>query len=246
MIVVTGASKGIGLYICKQFLTLDNQCKVLGVGRSDRSDVDIDQRSDKRFTYVKGDITHPNTIQNIVEIIGAEKVEILVNNAGILEPIERIISMDLDAFKRCFDVNLFAAVALTKALLPNLQKNGGKILNISSGAAINAYEAWSAYCATKAALNMFTQCLAKEVPEVYTAAIRPGVVATNMQKTIRDKGQGKMGDSYSKFVQFYDENQLADPSVPASAIAKFALYGPFNDRQLQSGQFFSLKELDME
>ncbi|KAG5459558.1 MAG: hypothetical protein BJ554DRAFT_28, partial [Olpidium bornovanus] len=89
---------------------------------------------------------------------------------------------------RLFDVNLFAVFLLTQKALPHLRKQRGRVVMVSSGAANKAYVGWSAYCCSKAALNMLTENLAAEEPEIASVAVRPGVVETEMQKIIRDSG----------------------------------------------------------
>ncbi|KAJ9052835.1 hypothetical protein DSO57_1030149 [Entomophthora muscae] len=105
-----------------------------------------------------------------------------------INPISKIASLDINEVKSAFGTNLFSIIHLTTTLLPLILKYQGTIINVSSGASTNPYTGWSSYCCTKAALNMFTMCLAKEHPDILTLSIRPGVVDTEMQTLIRGGG----------------------------------------------------------
>lgn len=104
---------------------------------------------------------------------------------------------------------------------------------ISSGAATNAYSGWSAYSASKAAINSLAQSLAVEETEITSLAIRPGVVDTEMQNDIRSKrtyARGVtnvdgdvMGHSHEKFVQLKEEGKLLSPDTVGKAIAGMAV-----------------------
>lgn len=74
-----------------------------------------------------------------------------------------------------------------KEAIPHLRSSRGSVIFVSSGAAANAYSGWSAYSASKAAINSIAQSLALEEPTITTLAIRPGVVDTEMQNDIRMK-----------------------------------------------------------
>src|SRR5271170_7684377 len=119
-----------------------------------------------------------------------------------------------------------------KEAIPHLRSSEGSIIFISSGAATNAYSGWSAYSASKAAINSLTQSLALEESSITSLAIRPGVVDTEMQNDIRTKrdphpfpnpfrlfmwvltvdGEA-MGQNHDKFVQLKKDDKLLSPKV---------------------------------
>lgn len=118
-------------------------------------------------------------------------VTILVNNAGIIEPIARIDESDPIAWGKVIDVNVKGVYHCARAILPGMQKaGGGTIVNISSGAASGALEGWSQYCSSKAAVLSLTRCLHKEFAEkgIRTIGLSPGTVATEMQVQIKASG----------------------------------------------------------
>jgi NAD(P)-dependent dehydrogenase (short-subunit alcohol dehydrogenase family) len=90
-------------------------------------------------------------------------VDMLVNNAGIAGPLGAPWDVDPAAWWRTFEVNMRGAFLCARAVLPGmLTRQRGRIVNISSGAAVRWYPALDAYCASKAALTQWTRCLARE------------------------------------------------------------------------------------
>ena len=116
---------------------------------------------------------------------------------------------------------------MTQAALPELKKQRGRIVNVSSGASQHPIEAWSAYCAAKAGLNHFTRVLAAEEPAVTVVAVRPGVVDTQMQAVIRQEGPGMMTDAKVAYFQgLQTDGKLQPAHVPARSLAWLALHAP--------------------
>lgn len=136
----------------------------------------------------------------------------LVNNAGLIDPIARISETDPQAWAQLIAVNLTGAYHGIRAVLPHLTA-GGTIVNISSGAASNPMEGWSAYCSSKAGLAMLTRSVSHEYGDrgVMSFGLRPGVVDTEMQGAIRASGINPIS-------QLKRETLLA-PDVPAKAVA---------------------------
>ena len=120
---------------------------------------------------------------------------VLVNNAGSIGPIASLADADPDEFARCVATNLTGAWNMMAAVLPGMVgAGGGAIVNLSSGAAANAMEGWSAYCSSKAGLAMLTRMVELEYAEagVCCYGLRPGLVATAMQDTIRASGVNRV------------------------------------------------------
>ena len=158
----------------------------------------------------------------------------VVNNAGIVEPIAPVGGSDTDRWQYNIAVNLLGPFYLTRAAIAELRRQSGRIVNVSSGAATISVENASAYCAAKAGLNHFSRVLAAEEPRLTVMAVRPGVVDTRMQDTIRQKGPGVMSAEQLAYYQNLKvSGQLEKPEVPGRALAWLALHGP---REF-SGQF---------
>jgi 3-oxoacyl-[acyl-carrier protein] reductase len=119
------------------------------------------------------------------------KVDALINNAGVIEPIASVAESDPAVWARNIEINLTGAYNPIRALLPRMiASGGGTIVNVSSGAGIRPLEGWSAYCSGKAGLVMLTRAIALENPTngIRVFGFQPGTTDTDMQVTIRASG----------------------------------------------------------
>ena len=118
-------------------------------------------------------------------------LDILVNNAGIIEPIAEIAISDPAVWAENITINLIGAYNAVRAVLPGmLAKDGGTIVNVSSGAAYRPLEGWSAYCSGKAGLAMLTRAIELETKGrgIRVFGFSPGTIDTEMQVKIRASG----------------------------------------------------------
>ncbi|KAJ1643442.1 hypothetical protein LPJ64_004780 [Coemansia asiatica] len=242
--VVTGASRGIGLAVSE--ILVKHGITVIGVARSKQALELVQNKAAElstqaRFIPCVADITSSQGLDDILAAVDQQQqaggqLVALVNNAGVLEPISRLADLSLDQLRSHLETNVVSVIALTQKLLPRLKRARGRIVNVSSGAAISAYQGWAAYCMGKAALNMFTQVVAVEEPEIVAVALRPGVVATDMQALIRNEGAAAMLPAqHKKFNELHLSGNLLPPERPALAIAKLAL----SAQKKHSGMFYS-------
>lgn len=179
--LVTGGSSGIGKAIV---LALAQEgCHVAFTYNSKQKESDEVVEQIKRFGVkglaVKVDLHSEADIRRLFDSLTKEfeRLDILVNNAGINRPRDLF---DTAVWKEIFQVNLFAAVLCTEKSI-ELMKDGGKILNITSiyGDGKACWKGLPAYGASKAAMNHFTQTLAKNLaPKILVNAIAPGYVKT--------------------------------------------------------------------
>ncbi|KAG0213065.1 hypothetical protein BGX28_005086 [Mortierella sp. GBA30] len=232
-IVVTGASRGIGKSIVLLAIQKLN-ANVIGVARSQDAlqqlshQIETELNLKDRFKFVVGDVTDESTAKNAVAL--AQKswggsLDGLVLNAG------------------AFDVNFFSIVTLVQQALPALRQSKGRVLLVSSGAAVNPYHGWGAYCTSKAALKMFGENLAKEEADLTVVSIRPGVVDTEMQAVIREKGrEGMVPEQHARFVELKTSNTLLHPDEPGHVIASLAVKAPSSI----SGKFFSWDDEELK
>jgi NAD(P)-dependent dehydrogenase (short-subunit alcohol dehydrogenase family) len=140
--------------------------------------------------------------------------DIVVNNAGIVTPIGAITEVAIEDWARNIEVNVVGAFHVIQRALPAmLARGGGTVINLSSGAARNALEGWSAYCAGKAALAMVTRSVHEEYGArgIRVFGFAPGVVDTEMQVRIRASGINP--------VSRIPREDLAAPAEPGQAIA---------------------------
>ncbi|KAE9410636.1 NAD(P)-binding protein [Gymnopus androsaceus JB14] len=241
VVIVTGASKGIGLAATSILLNKFN-ATVVTLSRSITSELS-DLASDRLLT-LKCDVSNENSVLECVNkaIDKYHRIDGLVLNAAVLDPLCRVgDDTPLSAWKVHFDVNFFSLVTAVKATLPSLRKSevGGKIIFVSSGAAVKGTPGWGPYNASKAAMNSLCRTLAEEEPSVASIALRPGVVkygTFQMQGQIRTHGAASMGPAgHQQFVDLHANGSLLNPEAPGHVIAALALRCP----QELSGQFVS-------
>jgi len=119
------------------------------------------------------------------------RIDILINNAGVIEPIAGVATADPAAWAASISINLVGAYYALRAVLPDMiASGGGTIVNVSSGAAYRPLEGWSAYCAGKAGLAMVTRSIALETTgkAIRVFGFSPGTIDTDMQVKIRASG----------------------------------------------------------
>lgn len=147
----------------------------------------------------------------------------LINNAGTLQPIGPIAQTEPEAAFGHLHINLGAAIAATGLFLRIFAQQSAprSVVNISSGAASNPYHGWSLYCASKAGLEAFTRCVALEHadtdPPTSIVAIRPGIIETAMQTTIRAQDTAQF-QQVAKFRQLHASGQLQTPEEAARKV----------------------------
>ena len=175
VVLVTGGSKGIGLAIARAFLGRGDQV-VIGA-RNPSASLAAD-----RLRVVKADVRRPADAQKLVDeavrLFGG--LDVLVNNAGIGRFVN-VADMSLDDWHAIIETNLNGVFYCTRAAIPAMRKRGGGfIVNISSLAGKNAFPGGAAYCASKAALNQFSEALMQEVryDNIRVSCVLPGSVAT--------------------------------------------------------------------
>lgn len=230
VVIVTGASKGIGAWIFRWLNQVGANVTLVA-----RSSMDL-QRIEKKFDSNKdkvlvlpADVSDPDACFHVLEstLKKFNRLDALVNNAGILNPISRIADCEPDEFRQNIRVNLMGPFYMIHHAIPALRASKGRVINISSGAAIKPIAAWSAYCASKAGLTHLTRVLAEEEPLITAVSVRPGVVDTGMQALIREKGPLAMPpDLAGYFINLKQQGKLEPPWVPARAVAWLALNAP--------------------
>ncbi|UGT41905.1 SDR family oxidoreductase [Nocardia yamanashiensis] len=141
-------------------------------------------RADTGATALAGDIADPAHRAELARIAGTGRLDLVVNNASALGPsplptLERYPLADLVTV---LETNVVAPLAVLQATLPALRATGGTVVNISSDAALGAYEGWGGYGASKAALDQLTNVLAAEQPDLRIYAFDPGDMRTEMHQ----------------------------------------------------------------
>ncbi|MDX6267089.1 MAG: hypothetical protein QOD70_1829 [Frankiales bacterium] len=174
--VITGASRGLGLAVARA-LTGEGWQLVL-----DARDGELLRRNAPGgAVLVPGDVSDPDHRLALRDAVGPQ-LDLLVNNASHLGPSPQPLLRDypLEELRRVYEVDVLAPLALTQALLPLL--SGGTVVNISSDAAVEAYEGWGGYGSAKAALDHLSAVLALENPGLRVLSFDPGDMRTDMHQ----------------------------------------------------------------
>lgn len=234
IIIITGASKGIGLSLLKQLQEKGN--KVIGLART----VPVEAEH-----FISVDLAETAELDSILaDIIQAyvadAKSFTLINNAGMVEPIGLIGAVNGEDFSNALTVNLTAPMILCNTFIRELEAFNGpkKIMNISSGAGRKPYEGWGAYCTTKAGLDHFSRVIAVEQERASTpveiVSIAPGIIDTEMQETIRQSREETF-PMLERFVGYKVQGLLSSAEETARKLisylekADFKAAGPIDD-----------------
>lgn len=190
-VVITGASRGIGEAAAHIFAGAG--ANVVLLARGAQQIKAIAAEIGDRALAVPCDVGNWDSVKAAVEAAVARfgGVDVLINNAGVIEPIASLMDSDPDDWGRVIDINTKGVYYGMRAVMPLMVgAGGGSILTISSGAAHNALEGWSHYCTSKAGVHMLTQCAHKEAAGrgIRAIGLSPGTVATKMQREIKSSG----------------------------------------------------------
>jgi len=182
--IVTGGSRGLGRALATE-LARRGWALVLDARRAPELDATAaDLRALTTVTAVPGDVTDPAHRDALVRAateLGT--LALVVNNASTLgaSPLPRVDELDPAVLRTVFETNVVAPVALVQAALRHLVP-GGTILNVTSDAGVEAYEAWGGYGASKAALEHLSRVLALEHPDITVLVVDPGDMRTEMHQ----------------------------------------------------------------
>ncbi len=190
-VLITGASRGIGAEAARVFAAAG--ANVCAVARSADAIASLADELGERALALTCDVADWGQVEAAVAACVAHfgSLDVLINNAGVIEPISHLASADPEGWGRAIDINLKGVFHAMRAAMPvMIAAGGGSILTLSSGAAHGPVEAWSHYCASKAGVAMLNRCADKEGREAGIRAIglSPGTVATEMQREIAASG----------------------------------------------------------
>jgi benzil reductase ((S)-benzoin forming) len=211
MFIITGGSRGIGAALAASLAQAKQT--VLIIGRSEATLQAVAEAS-THIQCLCADVASKegrDSIKNHLK--NTSKIKGLIHNAGMIEPIQSIKTLPEKAWRDIMTTNLDAPFLLTQAL--HTQLIGGRVLHIGSAVAYFPVQGWTPYCVSKAGLAMLTQCLQLECPEIATASVMPGIVATHMQATIR-ASDDQAPDKRQFFQDLKDKQQLITPETVAS------------------------------
>lgn len=245
VLVVTGASRGIGLGVACLLAAYD--VPVLLTARGEKQLLRV-----KKFLEGRGAIADAHVCDSADEKAMDEAfqraaeigpIEGVLNNAGMLEPIGPIDKVDVAAFETHMRTNVTGVlVGIKQALAHRLADNPLRIVNVSSGAASHGYRGWAAYCASKAAVNLLTEVAAAEAPaNTSVVAVAPGIIETRMQRTIRQTPADRFPD-VQKFHDLKQQGALLHPVDAANTLVWLLCDAPLS----LSGRFVDARDEEMQ
>ena len=190
-ILITGASRGIGKAAAYAFA--EAGANVALIARSVDEIAQIAGDIGVKALAIPCDVSRHTEVEAAVNATAATfgGLDVLIGNAGVVDPIGNIADTDPDAWGRLIDINLKGIYYGMRAVMPGmLQQGHGTLLTVSSGAAYGPVEGWSAYCASKAAAYMLTRAADHEARAqgLRIMGLSPGTVATEMQREIKASG----------------------------------------------------------
>jgi NAD(P)-dependent dehydrogenase (short-subunit alcohol dehydrogenase family) len=190
-VMITGASRGIGADTARVFAKAG--AHVVLLARSKDAVEALAREIGDAALALPCDVAQFDDVQAAVDAASERfgGVDVLINNAGVIEPISHLADADPAGWDQVIDINLKGVFHGIRAVLPGMKAaGGGSVLTISSGAAHGAIEGWSHYCASKAAVNMLNRCLHNEEAAngIRAIGLSPGTVATQMQREIKASG----------------------------------------------------------
>ena len=235
-VLITGASRGIGEATAYVFAKAG--ANVVLAARDTSATGRIAAEIGDKARAIACDVSRFDDVVAAVALCenAFGRLDVLIGNAGVIEPIGQMDSLDPEAWAKVIDVNLKGVFFGMRAAIPVMKTQGsGTIITISSGAAHNALEGWSHYCSSKAGAAMLTQCADKENrgSGLRIMGLSPGTVATEMQREIKRSGVNPVAQ-----LEWSDH---IPPNWPARAL--LWMCGPAGDDYL--GQEISLRQEDI-
>ena len=230
--LITGTGSGIGKAIAE--LLLKEGYLVYGYSRTNKI-------QHQNFTFTKVDLSDLSQVSALVfPTIIADEV-LLVNNAATIGTIVPFDKKQTNDIIQEYNLNLVAPTILCRKFITTYPDDKKLLINIGSGAANSPIPSWSTYCATKAALDMLTQVIADEKHKNLTVfSVHPGVVNTNMQKTIRET-EAHLFPLLSKFTAYHNNNELETTTIAAQKL--YYIIQNFNEF---TKNILSIRDVDLK
>ena len=183
--VITGASRGLGEGLARTFAESG-----MRLGLCARSSIIVPDGPESVTAEV--DVTDAQAVtafaDQVEQAFGA--IDLWINNAGVLDPVAPLRNIEPTAFRQLIEINVLGVAHGSQTYIRHCRRHskGGILINISSGAAQHGYAGWSAYCASKAAVDRFSEAVALEEADqgLRVYAVAPGIVDTAMQQRIRN------------------------------------------------------------
>jgi NAD(P)-dependent dehydrogenase (short-subunit alcohol dehydrogenase family) len=180
--IITGASRGLGLALARALAQRGWRLVIDARGAAALAEAADELRRHTQVEAIAGDVSDEWHRGALVDAAGGE-IDLLVNNASLLGPTPQpeLADYPLAELEHVYRVNVHAPLALTQLALP-LIPAGGRIINVTSDAALEAYAGWGGYGSSKAALDQLTAIFAAEQRGLHIYAVDPGDMRTQMHQ----------------------------------------------------------------
>lgn len=231
-VLVTGAARGLGAAIA--IALAETGVEPLLLGRSleslSQTRAEAERILGRQVHAIGANVAIWEETEKAISdaLAGEGRLSGIVNNAGVIDAIDRLEDTDPFAWAQCIAVNLVGAYHVLRAGLPRLG-SGAVIVNMSSGAAAAEHAGWSAYAASKAGLERLSATLAGERPDLTVLAVRPGITDTDMQAAIKSS-------RIDNAIRQLPRDAMQPVKVPAQAIARLFsdIRPPFAERVIEA------------
>ncbi len=233
--LVTGARTGIGKSL-SELLAQHGHKVIMSAKNASDCQSSLDDLTEGGFSVagIDLDLSKPELLkEKVKEAISIwGKIDVLINNAAIVNPIAELGNITLNDLGEASQINFISPVLLINHCWEYLKKSKGKILNILSAAAIHPVEGWTAYCTTKAALHMINQQAHLEGIDynIKSIGLSPGMIDTAMQEKIRESGINRISK--------VKKSDLLPVELPA----QLGLWCVSDDANNLSGKMISLSD----
>ena len=221
IILITGATSGIGLACARKFAA--NGDKLILTGRNERRLAEIKKELADQGASVLTlafDVRDRKVAEKFLSELPAEwqKIDVLVNNAGLALGLEPEYEGNLDDWETMIDTNIKGLLTMTRLIVPGMvQRDSGHIINVGSVAGDAAYAGGNVYCATKAAVKALSDGLRIDVANtaVRVTNLKPGLVETNFSN-VRFRGDHDRAANLYKGIKPLTGDDIADVAVFAA------------------------------
>ncbi|GAA0595892.1 (S)-benzoin forming benzil reductase [Virgibacillus siamensis] len=246
--VVTGVSKGLGESIAK--ILMESGVNVIGISRSKNNFLkEAAQQNHVSFQHFSCDLGDVDEIEKTVNevsglIFREEPSSVyLVNNAAVLDPVDKSMNLDNRDLAYHMQVNSLAPMVMTNLFLKKVSEEEVPFIGvtITSGAAERPVYGWSAYCSSKASINMYTKTVALEQEELKSEskviAFSPGIMDTQMQEKIRASNKDEFIE-VDTFKDYKNKNLLKDTDAVGSVLVDILT----DEASIENGKIYHVKD----
>lgn len=246
--IVTGVSRGLGESVAKLFL--EQGINVYGISRSVNGELsDHARENNTLYKHFSCDLSDTTAIEDTCEQISDQifmedpSTLYLVNNAAVIDPVNQSMNIKSEDLVHHVQVNTIAPMVLMNLFLKKVTAEDVPLIGvtITSGAAERPVYGWSAYCATKASMNMYTKTVALEQEELKTGnkviAFSPGIMDTDMQEKIRSNSQEQFAEIDT--FRAYKENNLLKESDDVGGVLVDILT---DGATIENGKIYNVKD----